>query len=114
MDRRTALLGIAALPLSCRCAPEPPPPSPDWQDLRFDPGPDAPDGQRALVFTPRGVSSSPVLVALHGRGESGRGLEVGARAWRDDYALEVLHKRCLAPPVTATVVGGMIVPERLE
>lgn len=55
----------------------------------------------------------PVLVALHGRGESGRGLEVGAKAWRDDYSLDKLDLRLREGPLTRADLGDMVFDERL-
>src|SRR5262245_50328561 len=108
IDRRAALLGFAAFATSCnrRIA------AGAWHDLSFEPNADCPDGERALVFAPS--SALPLLVSLHGRGESGRGLAVGAYAWRDDYAIERLHTRCLAPPLAPDDVSGLITPERLS
>lgn len=85
----------------------------DWRTLDFPAGQGAPEGQRALLFTPGGAKDLPVLVALHGRGESGRGLDVGARGWRDDYGLEIVHGRLRQPPLTALDVGELITDERL-
>jgi pimeloyl-ACP methyl ester carboxylesterase len=113
IDRRALILAIAGAPLSCKACSPPEPRSSDWHELSFEPGEDAPEGQRALVFVPPGVAAPPLLVALHGRGESGRGLEVGARGWRDDYGIERLHRRALAPPLTADDLDGMVTPERL-
>jgi len=82
-----------------------------WQDLAFEPSADVPEGERALLFAPG--RDLPLLVALHGRGESGRGLEVGAHGWRDDYLLEHMHDRLRAPPLTAADLGGMASSARL-
>ena len=84
-----------------------------WRDLDFAPEPGAWEGQRTLVMAPEGVQTLPLLVALHGRGESGRGLEVGARGWRDDYGLERAHARLRAPPLTREDLGGLVRAERL-
>lgn len=91
----------------------PAPAGPDWRDLTFPPSSDAPDGQRALLLAPGGGKGLPLLVALHGRGESGRGLEAGARGWRDDYFLERAHRRLGAPPLTADDLEGFSEPGRL-
>jgi enterochelin esterase-like enzyme len=79
----------------------------------FAPSPDAPEGQRALVFAPPGGQNRPLLVALHGRGESGRGLDVGARAWRDDYHIDRIMKRLSAPPLTREDLLNTVTSERL-
>jgi len=117
IDRRRALIGIASLAssslASCKregAAPhaggsgESPAPqassSEGWKEIAFDPGPDAPEGQRALVFTTPDAPERPLLIALHGRGESGRGLDAGARGWRDDYRIGRLIERLHRPPLT--------------
>ncbi|MEJ7729404.1 MAG: alpha/beta hydrolase-fold protein [Polyangiaceae bacterium] len=89
------------------------PESGDWRALDFPKGEGTPEGQRALLFTPEGARDLPVLIALHGRGESGRGLDVGARGWRDDYGLELVHRRLRQPPLAARDVGELITDERL-
>ncbi|UQA61550.1 alpha/beta hydrolase [Polyangium aurulentum] len=110
--RRRAMLGIAALALgACRRDP-PPPPLPSggpWKELSFA----APDEQRALVLVQPSPKPLPVLVALHGRGESGRGLDVGARAWRDDYHMDRIDGRLRAPPLVPGDLLDMARPERL-
>jgi iron(III)-salmochelin esterase len=54
-----------------------------------------------------------VLFAYHGRGESLKGPERGARGWLDDYKLEHAVARLRTPPLTADDFGGDITPERL-
>ncbi|MRG94500.1 alpha/beta hydrolase [Polyangium spumosum] len=108
--RRHHLLTLAALSLSaCRKQSAPSPVAdPRWKDLSFPQ-----DEQRALVLAPPSARPLPVLVALHGRGESGRGLEVGAYAWRDDYGLDRLDRRLAAPPLTGVDLEGFFRPDRL-
>ncbi len=109
--RRRALLGLAALSLGA-CRKQKPPSPIDglrWKDITFPP----PDEQRALVLVPPSPRPLPVLVALHGRGESGRGLEIGAYAWRDEYGLDRLDRRLFAPPLTGVDLEGFFRPERL-
>jgi hypothetical protein len=84
-----------------------------WKELSFDPGPDAPEGQKALVFTTPNARDLPMLIALHGRGESGRGLDVGARGWRDDYRIGRLIDRLKSPPLTTKDLFNTISRERL-
>jgi hypothetical protein len=118
MDRRGALCGLGALALAAcsrsarRAAP---PAGDDWRELAFDAAPGDLGEERALVLSPAGARERPlpVLVALHGRGESGRGLEVGARAWRDDYDLDRLHRRLLSPPLVAEDLERIASAERL-
>lgn len=80
-----------------------------WRDLLFSP----PDEQRALVLVPQANRPLPLLVALHGRGESGRGLEVGAKAWRDDYNLDKIDARLRAGSLTSADLGDFVVEKRL-
>ncbi len=94
------------------CRKSSPPSLPDdgrWRDFSFPP----PDEQRALVLVPSSLRPLPVLVALHGRGESGRGLEVGAKAWRDDYGLGKLDERLRTAALTNADLGEMVLPDRL-
>jgi dienelactone hydrolase len=108
--RRRALLGLAALALgACRRRAPSAPPTGSWKELSFAP----PDEQRALLLAPQATHALPVLVALHGRGESGRGLDVGARAWRDDYDLDRLDQRLRKPPLTSADLQEFVKEERL-
>jgi len=90
------------------------PPSPDWQDAPFDPDADQPDGQLASIFAPKGCETWPVLIALHGRGEAGRGLPAGAHGWRDDYAIDTIRARLEKQTLGADDVASMISEARLE
>ena len=88
--RRRAFLGAAGS-LAAGCSPAatkkaPPEASEDWHDVSFPASRGIPD-HRALVYAPPGSSKWPILIALHGRGEAGRGLRIGAYGWRDDYDL---------------------------
>ena len=132
LDRRSLILGSAAL-AACACsksgppapgttgpAPGPPPPGGAWSTASFPVGPDTPEGERAFLLDPwAGASPAvapdarPLLLALHGRGEAGRGLDVGAAAWPNDYQLDRVHRRLLAPPLTARDLLEMTSPERL-
>lgn len=80
-----------------------------WRDLSFPP----PDDQRALVLVPQVNRPLPLLVALHGRGESGRGLEVGAKAWRDDYNLDKIDARLRTGSLTSADLGDFVIEKRL-
>jgi iron(III)-salmochelin esterase len=101
-------------------APMPPPPGGAWRQASFAVGPDTPEGERAFLLDPWGAgpgpdpAARPLLVALHGRGEAGRGLDVGAAAWPNDYQLDRLHRRLLAPPITAADLHDMTNVERLD
>jgi pimeloyl-ACP methyl ester carboxylesterase len=61
----------------------------------------------------RGERDAPLLVALHGRGETERGLEAGARGWRDDYDLGRADGRLRNPPLVADDLLGFVRAERL-
>jgi hypothetical protein len=134
VDRRSLLVGSAALALGAcdKSGPPapgttgplttPPPPGGAWHQVSFLVGPDTPEGERAFLLDPWpgavGLDASapgvrPLLVALHGRGEAGRGLDVGAGAWPNDYQLDRLHRRLLAPPLTTRDLLEMTSPERL-
>ncbi|MFT3773917.1 MAG: alpha/beta hydrolase-fold protein [Minicystis sp.] len=123
IDRRRVLQGgLAIAAAACnksREAPAPPPPGGAWRLASFDPSADAPEGERAMILAPWPASGGPdpaarpLLVALHGRGESGRGLDVGAGGWPNDYLLDRMHRRLLAPPLTSADLLEMTNPERL-
>jgi hypothetical protein len=108
--RRRSFLGLAALALAgCRRERPPPPPLDDrWKDLSFPA-----HEQRALLLAPRAEKPLPLLVALHGRGESGRGLEIGAHGWRDDYGLDALDQKLRTQTISAADMGDMVRPDRL-
>lgn len=114
LRRRPFLGGLLGLSLaSCQKSSSSSSPSspPDdrWRDFSFP----SPDEQRALVLAPPSANPLPVLIALHGRGESGRGLEVGAKAWRDDYNLDKLDLRLREGPLTRADLADMVEDERL-
>lgn len=117
IDRRGVLLGLASLALAgagCkRGAPADEAGATGWRELSFDPDADTPEGQRALVSPTPAAGDRPLLIALHGRGESGRGLDVGARGWRDDYGIDRVHGRLLHPPLTRKDLLDMVSQERL-
>jgi iron(III)-salmochelin esterase len=56
----------------------------------------------------------PVLIALHGRGESMKGSRRGARGWIDDYDLERAMQRVSAPPLRSRDFQGYVSRERLR
>ena len=125
LTRRELLLAGAGLALSgCHRTPPseatvpaeagPPPPGGAWRVLSFPPAPDYAEGQRAQLLVPDAPASTPLLIALHGRGEAGRGLDIGAGAWPSEYALDRLHRRLLAPPLTGGDLQGMFSAARLE
>ena len=82
--------------------------------LSFPPAPDYPEGPSAQLLVPDAAASTSLLIALHGRGEAGRGLDIGAGAWPVEYALDRLHRRLLAPPLTGVDLQDMFSAPRLE
>ncbi len=102
-------------------APVPPPPGGAWKQASFAVGPDTPEGERAFLLQPwpsggaaPDPAARPLLVALHGRGEAGRGLDVGAGAWPNEYQLDRLHRRLLSPPLSAGDLLDMTSVARLD
>lgn len=72
--------------------------------------------ERALVIVPRAEDAGerfPVLVALHGRGESVRGATAGARGWMDDYELGRAVSRLRSPPLMREDFRGFVDDARL-
>jgi hypothetical protein len=128
-SRRDILAGAAALALpsaaGCRCAGGPAGSSsgdgatsskvvaPPWHELSFEPSASYPEEERALVLVPEGAAALPVVVALHGRGET-RSLDIGARGFRDFYGVDRLDARLRAPPLTSDDLLGFTSEERLS
>jgi iron(III)-salmochelin esterase len=70
-----------------------------------------------VISIPEGAAPTarfPVLVALHGRGESLKGSQRGARGWFDDYELGVAMQRLRKPPLTASDFQDYVKRERLR
>lgn len=71
--------------------------------------------RRAVVLVPRSPPAGqklPVLVALHGMGET-QSPERGAHGWLDWYALDAALAALRAPPLTADDLQGFVTPGRL-
>jgi iron(III)-salmochelin esterase len=82
--------------------------------LDFPSGPVGPE--KAIALVPRGGDANerfPVLVALHGRGESVRGVEAGARGWVDDYDLGRAISRLRSAPLMREDFRGFVDDARL-
>lgn len=82
---------------------------------RFENGPFGPND--VVISIPEGASPQrrlPVLVALHGRGESRKGNERGARGWIDDYELDHALDRLGEPPLGSEDFQGYVSGPRLR
>jgi enterochelin esterase-like enzyme len=55
----------------------------------------------------------PVLIAMHGRGETLKGPTRGARGWVDDYAVGHVIQRLHRPPLTLADFQSFVARERL-
>jgi len=68
-----------------------------------------------VVLLPERAPSDrfPVLVTLHGRGETLKGPERGARGWVDDYRLPRAVERLRKPPLTADDLERFVSRDRL-
>ena len=72
---------------------------------------------QVIVAVPKQASKTapmPVLVALHGQGESRKPPARGARGWIDDYDMARASTRLAVPPLTREDFGGMVTLKRLE
>jgi hypothetical protein len=80
--------------------------------------PDGPFGPTEVVISIPPVSDAglrfPVLIALHGRGESVKGSRLGARGWLDDYQLERAMSRLEKPPLEIRDFERFVTGERLR
>jgi iron(III)-salmochelin esterase len=62
---------------------------------------DSPVGKMVVVVSiPATREPLPVLITMHGLGESRKGPDVGARGWLDDYGLARGITRLANPPIT--------------
>lgn len=86
--------------------------APPWRQLSFEPSAVYPEPGRALVSAPEGAATLPVVVALHGRGET-RSLDVGARGFKDFYGVDRVDGRLRAPPITREDLLGFTNEARL-
>lgn len=82
-----------------------------WSELSFAATGETAEEQHALVR--RASNDAPLLIALHGAGEAARGLVLGARGWRDDYALGRADGRLHAPPLTEADFEGFVTSDRV-
>jgi hypothetical protein len=78
--------------------------------------PETPIGRMSVVvLVPERLPSDrfPVLIAMHGRGETLKGPERGARGWVDDYALKRATNRLARPPLAERDFEGFVEQTRL-
>src|SRR5579883_624650 len=116
---------MAAAGLACKSerasgggppGPPPAPSSPNVRLLEWDLGTQPWGSSRAVVVVPAWGDASarfPVLVALHGRGESMKSPPEGAMGWPRDYAMVRAIDRLRAPPLTANDHEGFVTPAHL-
>ena len=128
--RRRFLLGVAAAGCSRHEDPPSAPPVPPPPPVSASAAPGrVPADERTWKFPESGVGRMnvvvvvpehaegerlPVLIALHGRGETLKGPERGARGWVDDYALGRAAERLAHPPLTPADFENFIEPARLK
>jgi len=92
------------------------PPTGELREMTFDYAGTPVGANTVVVAIPTNATKEsplPVLVALHGRGESLKSPARGARGWIDDYNLKNAVKRLASPPLTATDLGHSFAPDRL-
>jgi len=117
VNRRTWIAAISSLALGCsrRCdGADEPAPDVDVGQFRlhersFDRSQGGP--QKVVVLVPAWASATnplPLLIALHGRGEANRGLDVGAWAWVRDYGLARCAARLRTPPLHQRDMLGLV------
>jgi len=107
----TARAAISSVEKENAPVPDPPATELSWSY------PDAPLGPESVVVViPKGASPAhrlPVLVALHGQGESRKSPELGARGWPDDYGMLRAFERLASPPLAREDFGDMVDDGRL-
>jgi enterochelin esterase-like enzyme len=78
--------------------------------------PDTPIGRMSVVVLipeRRPADRFPVLITMHGAGETRKGPERGARGWVDDYKLVRAIKRLARPPLEERDFEGFVEQGRL-
>jgi enterochelin esterase-like enzyme len=87
----------------------------DEKELIFESSPVGPE--KAVAVVPKWGDPGqrfPVLIALHGRGEAVRGVDVGAHGWLRDYELGRAIERLRSPPLTRDDLKGFVDEARLH
>jgi len=130
-ERRSLLFGLAALGVAaCRrerlasassAQPEPLPSAPasarlpaEERTWSFDATPVGRMSVVVLLPERRPTQRFPVLIAMHGRGETLKGPKRGARGWVDDYEIGKAIQRLHRPPLTVDDFRGFVLSERLR
>ena len=128
VTRRSLCLGVTALACSRRedppSAPVAPPPRPSAsaapervpaEELTWDFRESGVGRMRVVVVVPEHTRGErlPVLIAMHGRGETLKGPDRGSRGWVDDYKLGRAAERLLHPPLVTADFEGFVEPARL-
>jgi hypothetical protein len=122
IGRRALVLGVATAFACSRSegaaggVPAPLPSSPNVRLLQWDFGPQPWGAGRAVVVVPTWAPPDqrfPVVVALHGRGESLKSPAEGALGWPRDYALVRAIDRLRAPPLRDADYEGLVDPARM-
>jgi len=111
---------VAATATEPAPAPQAPPDAGDGAQRReltwsFEAGPFGPAD--VVISIPEAAGPErrlPVLVALHGRGESLKGHQRGARGWVDDYGLPRALLRLAEPPLASRDFEGYVSRQRLR
>jgi iron(III)-salmochelin esterase len=114
-EERLADATPSALPVSARPPESAGPTDVSFEERTFDSSPVGPE--KAMLIVPRWGTPGerfPVLVALHGRGEAVRGLNVGARGWLREYGIDRTIARLRSPPLTRDDFMGFVEPRRLS
>jgi hypothetical protein len=112
-ERQQRPASSSASPVHAASAAAGPAPTGGWTELAWSEAEVPPEGQAALVWRGADDAEAPLVIALHGRGEAGRGLSAGARGWRDDYAVERVDERLRAGELAATDLGGFATEQRI-
>lgn len=91
-----------------------PPPAGATQLLEWRFGDGGERDERAILVVPAwGPRQSPLVVALHGRGEAVKPPYEGAMGWPRDYKLVSAMGRLCTPPITAEDLEGFVDEGRL-
>jgi len=115
MDRRGFLVATSALALSCRRRSEPPAAATTFDVLDWEMEAELGGDKRCVVLVPHAPKPGtrfPLLVALHGMGETTTPRK-GAYGWLESYTLGRTLDRLAQPPLTASDFHGLVTPARL-